>query len=270
MSRLLLTAGLLIVAVMALSGQVPTGTPVTPANLGYGQLPAEPGSFTFCRLMYRSVRSEALGSGWTTDYPSADQNLMIRLAELTTLDVSRGKLEEPLHTVVRATDRNVFRCPFLFASDVGTLGFLDAEVEALREYLLKGGFLWVDDFWGPRALEQFTMEMRRVLPDYQLVELTPEHPVFSTYFTLRELPQIPAISFWLATDGQTAERGGVDRDPSLYGISDPDGRLVVLMTHNTDIADGWEREADNLDFFYLFSPRGYAVGVNVVMWALTH
>jgi Domain of unknown function (DUF4159) len=238
--------------------------------MGRGQLPPEPGSFTFCRLMYRSVRSEALGSGWTTDYPSADQNLMIRLSEITTLDVSRGELEEPVHAVVRATDQNVFRCPFLFASDVGTLNFLDAEVESLRQYLLKGGFLWVDDFWGPRALDEFIKEIRRVLPDSDLAELPMDHPIFSTFFTLKEIPQIPAISYWLATNGQTAERGGADPGPSFYGVTDADGRLVVLMSHNTDIADGWERESEDIDYFYTFSPLGYAVGVNVVMWALTH
>jgi hypothetical protein len=266
MIRFLQAAGLVVVAVVVLSGQVP----VPASALGSGELPAEPGSFTFCRLAYRSVRSEALGSGWTTDYPSADQNLMIRLAEVTTLNVSRGELEEPVHVVVRATDQNVYRCPFLFASDVGTLNFLDAEVEAMRQYLLKGGFLWVDDFWGPLALEEFTKEMGRVLPDSRVVELPMDHPLFSTYFTLREIPQIPAISYWLATNGATAERGGASPHPQVYGIEDPDGRLVVLMTHNTDIADGWEREADNEAYFYTFSPIGYAVGVNVAIWALTH
>lgn len=253
-------------AVVVLSGQVA----ISESTLRSGETPAEPGSFTFCRLMYRSVRTESLGSGWTTDYPSADQNLMIRLAEVTTLDVSRGELEEPVHVVVRVTDRNVFRCPFLFASDVGTLSFLDAEVEAMRQYLLKGGFLWVDDFWGPAALEEFTKEMRRVLPDSSPFRLPMDHPLFSTYFTLREIPQIPAISYWLATNGSTAERGGASPEAAVYGIEDSDGRLVVLMTHNTDIADGWEREADNETFFYTFSPLGYAVGVNVAIWALTH
>lgn len=248
--------------------QIPAATPVAPAGLSTGELPKSPGSFTFCRLMYRSVRSEALGSGWTTDYPSADQNLMIRLAELTTLDISRGDLEEPLHTVMRATDRNLFRCPFVFASDVGTLGFLDDEVTSMREYLLKGGFLWVDDFWGPKALEQFTTEMARVFPDYEVVELTPEHPIYSSFFTIRELPQVPALSFWLATGGQTAERSG--SQAGMYGIFDEAGHLLVLMTHDTDIADGWEREGEDSEFFHLFSPLSYAIGINVAIWALTH
>ena len=195
---------------------------------------------------------------------------MIRLAELTAVPVTTGNLREPLHVVVRASDRNVYQCPFLFASDVGTIEFLDAEVLALRNYLLKGGFLWVDDFWGPLALDQWMGEIARVLPNNPPVELSLDHPIFKTFYGVRRIPQIPALSFWLSTNGNTQERGGSSPEPKVYGIHDDSGRLVVLMSHNTDIADGWEREGANQDFFATFSGPGYAVGVNVVIWALTH
>jgi hypothetical protein len=271
MRRLIVAAFLVLIAVVVVGAQSPSATPVAPAGLARGALPKEPASFTFCRLIYRSVRSEALGSGWTTDYPSADQNLMIRLSEVTKLDVSRGDLEEVLHAVVRSTDKNVFRCPFLFASDIGTVGFLDDEVTGLREYLLKGGFLWVDDFWGQKALDQFRSEMMRVLPEYEMTPIQKDHPIYKTFFTINEgVPQVPAISFWLTTNGLTSERGGADPNATLYGIFDGEGRLMVVATHNTDIADGWEREAENVEYFHTFSPISYAVGVNVVMWAMTH
>src|SRR5687767_2981976 len=108
-------------------------------------------SFTFCRLAYRSVRFEQSGIGWQTDYPYAEINLMTRLSELTKTRISRGLDGRPNTWVVRLTDDQLFNCPLLVASDVGTIGFQPEELARLRTYLLKGGFLWVDDFWGTQA-----------------------------------------------------------------------------------------------------------------------
>lgn len=266
--RVLVTGLLLLGTVVIVVGQaISYGIPRSSTGLEIGELPPRRPGFNFCRLMYRSVTQEALGSGWTTDYPSADRNLLIRLAEITLVESPRNAEEEPLHVVVRATDPTLFGCPFLFASDVGTIGFLDEEIGGLREYLLKGGFLWVDDFWGPEAFDRWSMEIGRVLPGRPIVELTPDHPIFKTFLDVTEVPQIPAISYWLTT-GETAERAGAIA--RVYGIFDERGRLMVLMSHNTDIADGWEREGENPEFFEMFSPGGYAVGMNVVIWALTH
>ena len=102
--------------------------------------------FAFCKLMYESVRYEELGMGWATDYPYAGINLMTRYSELTTGRVSWDENGEPNHWVVRLTDDELFNCPFIMAADVGTIGLREKEVERLRAYLLKGGFLWVDDF----------------------------------------------------------------------------------------------------------------------------
>jgi hypothetical protein len=269
-TRVAAAAILLLLTAALVGAQVASyGVPDGGTGLSPGEVPPERNGFSFCRLQYRSVTTETLGSGWTTDYPAADRNLMVRLAEITTIPVNMGTLEEPLHVVVRATDRNVFQCPFLFASDVGTIGFLDAEIVALRDYLMKGGFLWVDDFWGPTALNRWAVEIGRVLPGLPIVELPMDHPLFQTFFKIERVPQIPAISFWL-TMKTTSERGGASAEPRIYGIFDEKGRLLVLMSHNTDIADGWEREGENEEFFHTFSPGGYAVGVNVVIWNMTH
>ena len=109
------------------------------------------GRFNFCRLMYTRYRREQGGQGWWTDYPNADINFSIRLAELTKTRVSQSPNGEPNHLVVRPTDDELFQCPFIIISDAGTAGFTDEEVLRLREYLQKGGFLWADDFWGPIA-----------------------------------------------------------------------------------------------------------------------
>ena len=108
--------------------------------------------FTFSRVMYDSDRREPGGQGWYTDYPTADRNLMIRLSELTTTSVGFDEREEPDHVVVQFDDEQLFNYPFIFMSDVGTLRLSVGDEQRLREYLLKGGFLWVDDFWGPVCL----------------------------------------------------------------------------------------------------------------------
>ena len=119
--------------------------------------------FAFCKIMYNSVRYEDLGMGWATDYPFAGINLMIRFSELTTGRVSFDGRGDPNHWVVRFTDDALFSCPFTMASDVGTIGFSPAEAVRLRHYLLKGGFLWVDDFWGTRAWQHWESEIAKVL-----------------------------------------------------------------------------------------------------------
>jgi hypothetical protein len=230
------------------------------------------GYFNFCRGMYYSDRREAGGQGWWTDYPAADVNFSIRLSELTKTRVSRSGEREPNHLVVRLTDAELFQCPFIEMEDVGTARFSDEEVTLLRQYLLKGGFLWVDDFWGEEAWWQWVQEIQRILPkkDYPIRPVTPEHPIFRTFFQVGKVPQIPSIAHWRRTGGETSERGAESAVPQMYAISDSHDRIMVLMTHNTDISDAWEREGEDPRFFYQFSPDGYAVGINVLMYSMTH
>ena len=245
-----------------------TDTPQSRVRLGV--VPEERSGFTFCRLYYTSTRREQGGYGWSTDFPLGDENLMFRLAELTKTGITRFSDGAPEHALVRATDDALFECPFLFASDIGTVTFNSEEVEGLREYFLKGGQLWVDDFWGVRAFEQFSQQILRVLPEYSIAPLPPEHPIFSSFYYVDEIPQLPNIQHWRGTGGQTSERGRGSQEAKLYAILDEHGRTLVLMTHNTDIADSWEREGEDFQFFHLFSPKGYSVGVNVAIWSMTH
>ncbi len=231
----------------------------------------EKGGFTFCRLQYNPVRQEWLGQGWRTDYPDGDRNLPLRLSQLTRADVTRNEWGDPFHAVVRLLEADLYECPFLFASDVGTIGFTAVETVRLRDYLLKGGFLWADDFWGNYAWDNWTREMQRVLPEYSIVPVPPDHVVFHTLYTVDSIPQIPSIQYWRMSGREgTSERGSESAVPAMHGIMDDSGRLMVIMTHNTDIADGWEREGEDDEFFYLFSPNAYAVGINVVIYMLTH
>ena len=228
-------------------------------------------AFVFGRGMYDSVRRERLGTGWNTDYPDSDYNFMIRLSELTRTPVSFDG-DQPNHVVVRLTDEALFEYPFLFMSDVGTAYFSSEEIAGLRTYLELGGFLWVDDFWGPAAWSHWSDLIGQVLPasEYPIRDLSLSHPIFSSLYRVEEIPQIPSIQFWRRSGGgSTSERGADSRQPNFRGISDADGRLMVFMSHNTDIADGWEREGESVEFFHRFSIDAYAVGINVVLYAMS-
>jgi hypothetical protein len=229
------------------------------------------GDFQFCRLMYRQVRAHQRGLGWGTDYPDAEINFSIRLSELTKTRVSRSAENEPNHFVVQPTDEALFQCPFVIMSDPGSVGFSDEDVTALRSYLLKGGFLWADDFWGPWAWDDFAAEIGKVLPaaQYPIREVTADHPIFRTMFTVARIPQVPSWQYWSGS-GDTSEMGTYSATAHMAAISNENGRVMVLMTHNTDISDSWEREGQNPEYFLSFSPEGYAVGLNVALYAMLH
>jgi hypothetical protein len=231
------------------------------------------GSFLYCRGFYTSRWREQSGSGWNTDYPGADNNFSVRLAELTNVRVRFGPDRQPVHVVVSLTDPLLFRCPILFMEDIGTVEFSPEEVTQLRTFFGKGGFLWVDDSWGSTAWSSWVEQISRVLPpgEYPLVDVPPSHPIMRTLYSVAEIPQIPSINHWRRSGGGTSERGMDSAEVYVKGIADDHGRLMVLATHNTDVADSWEREGEwPREYFDLFSPRGYAIGVNVVLYAMTH
>jgi len=156
--------------------------------------------------------------------------------------------------------------------DVGTLEFDSDEIASLQMWFKKGGFLWVDDFWGSAAWEQWEEEIGRVLPpsEYPIVDVPMDHPLFHSQFAVTEFPQIPSIQAWRGNDTDTSERGVDSQTPEAKAIFDKNGNVMVFMSHNTDISDAWEREGEDPRYFYQFSPKGYAVGINVMLYAMTH
>jgi Domain of unknown function (DUF4159) len=230
------------------------------------------GSWIYCRGYFTPVRREPSGSGWNTDYPDADHNFSVRLAELTRTRVRFDEGREPHFVVMPMTEPLLYHCPMIFMEDFGTARFAEDEVERLREYLLKGGFVWLDDSWGSYAWTMIVGEIGRVLPpgEYPIIDIPPDHPIMHTLYDVREIPQVPSISHWSRSGGETSERGRDSAVVYFKGIQDERGRLLVLISHNTDIADTWEREGESQQYFDLFSPRGYAIGVNVVLYAMTH
>jgi hypothetical protein len=226
-----------------------------------------------CHMLYESVRREANGSGWRTDYPWAQRNLLIRLSELTKARVSSLQANVPHVYLVRLTDPALFQCGYLMASDVGTIGLTEEEAAALGLYLKKGGFLWVDDFWGEAAWEHWTREFAKVLPpsEYAIEDVALSDPIFKSAVVVKRVPQVSGIGFWRQYGGSiTSERGAETAVPHFRAVRDAHGRIIVVMTHNTDLSNSWERETEDPRYFQQFSIDGYAIGINVLLYAMTH
>jgi hypothetical protein len=229
------------------------------------------GAFNFCRIIF-SQSYDGDGGNWSVDYPRADINLSIRLSELTRTRISRDSSGEPNHVLLRLTDDLLFQCPFIMMTEVGSTYLSPEEATRLREYLLKGGFLWADDFWGSWAWEVWAREIGKALPpsEYPIVDVPLTHPIFHQQFEVKRVIQIPSIGMWMNMGGGTSERGADSAEPHARAILDKHGRMMVFITHNTDFGDAFEREGDDPTYFYTFSVEGYAMGVNVLLYSLTH
>ncbi len=228
------------------------------------------GAFTFARVRYSSY---GYGFNWDTDYPASDLNFPIRLEQLTTIKIEHQENGDPKHVVVDLTDETLFDYPFIYMLEVGRLVFSEEEATALRSYLLRGGFLMVDDFWGEDEWLNWLIQISNVLDpiEYEMKDLTLDHPVFNIVFKLDEFPQVPSINYWVSSGGDTSEKGYDSRVPHYKGIHDKNGRLMVIVCHNTDLGDGWEREGEREDYFQAISvPKAYPMGINIVVYAMTH
>jgi hypothetical protein len=215
-------------------------------------------SFYFSRVAYGGG-GIGRGSRWAVDYPQADHWFVSVLGRLTGIDVY------PSDNVVRLDDPELRRYPFLYAVEVGSMGLSPAEVDGLRGYLLAGGFLMVDDFWGTYEWNVFEREMARVLPEYEIVDVPLEHPIFSTFYRIDEIIQVPAVNRAIS-GGPTWERDGYV--PTVRGIFDGAGRLMVIINWNTDLGDAWEW-AEEPRYPLSYSTYAYQVGANTIIYAMT-
>jgi hypothetical protein len=237
-----------LVRAMAAASSAPRTTE-SPAMRAWG--------FHFTRGAYSGYRRGRFSS-WSTDYPKADQQFVSVLARLTNVDAYPGD------NAIWLDDPELRRHPFLYLVEVGFMSLTEPEVRGLREYLLAGGFLIVDDFWGTRQWANFEEQMRRVLPEHAIVELPLDHPIFSIFYEIDEIIQVPAINrVW----GPTHEQDGYV--PHVRGIFDDAGRLMAIINWNTDLGDAWEW-AEQPHYPLKYSTYAFRMGVNMVIYALSH
>lgn len=215
-------------------------------------------TFRFVRLRPENHRM------WATDYPDSDLNFSFRLQQMTAIRVH----PDPL--IVSILDPELKKHPFLYTIETGSLDLLDEEAKILRDHLLNGGFLMIDDFWGEYDWENTHYQMKKVFPDLPIKELQLDHPIFSTVFPLKVKPQVPAIEVAIRgrDTGIFYEQGA--KGARYYGIFDPKGRMMVIICRDTDLGDGWEREGEDPFYFTEFSEKlAYPMGINIVVYSMT-
>lgn len=229
--------------------------------------------FTFARLRFGYNPGYRFGGGrtWDDDTPEADLSLTYRLYEVTCLKVCPG-----LH-YIDITTKDLADYPFVYAASAGRLVLTDEEVAALRHYLLNGGFLMVDDFWGDDQWQHFYEQIKRVFPDREPVELTLDNRIFHTVFDFKQEPQIPSVGSFLNNPNAPLSYDPgwpyvlKDHGPHYYAIYDDKQRMMVIICHNNHFGDGWEHETDDQRYFNTFSePMAYPMFINILVYAMTH
>jgi hypothetical protein len=202
------------------------------------------------------------GWGWATDYPGGDCKFMGAISRLTGIRV------HPDPNVREILDDELFKYPFVYAVEVGGM-YMDAmEAARLREYLLRGGFLHVDDFWGPDQFENLRTQIGKVFPEYELKRLELSDPALHTFFDIDEIVQVPNQGNGCRNDGRTWQDER-DKLPVLYGLSDDRDRLMILATYNSDLGDAWEY-MDLPCYPAKYSGAAYRMGLNFMIYAMTH
>ncbi len=216
--------------------------------------------FYFTRLIYGGQRYMG-GASWSVDFPKADRQFMIGLKrlldQLDAYDYDNALL---------ATDPKLYRYPFLYSVEVGYMMLSPDEREHLRRYLLAGGFWVIDDFWGSWQWANLENELSALLPEYPIVEIPLDHPIFHCFYDVEEILQVPNVGQG-RYGGPTWEQDGFT--PHVRGIFDDHGRLMVVINWNTDLGDAWEWAEDEW-YPVRFSHYAYQMGVNFVVYAMSH
>jgi hypothetical protein len=217
--------------------------------------------FAFARLQFPSwVDGRYRGPGpWAIDYPKADRQFVQGLRRLTRIHT------RSVEQVVDFADDDIYNWPWIYAVEVGYWNLGPAEAAKLRDYLLRGGFLMIDDFHGTMGWEYFNSSMVRVFPDRPIVDIPNKDAIFHVLYDLDERFQVPGIRMF--ETGLTYEYDGVA--PQWKGIYDDRGRIMAAICHNMDLGDAWEW-ADDPQYPERYASLAYRIGVNYIVYAMTH
>ena len=233
--------------------------------------------FTFVRIKYKVDGKYGYGKTrerWLIDAPDSDLNFSFRLQQMTSIKVNPNGL------FLELTDKDLFNYPFIYIVEPGRLTFTEEEVIILRKYLLNGGFLMFDDFWGQREWGNFYQEIKHVFPDREPVELPLDHPIFHCVFDLQAKPQVPGLPHIVNPfSGELRTPAGTEvtwerpdaKEVDYRAIYDDKGRMMVMICHNTDLGDGWEQEGISEYYFREYSEKkAFPLGINIIYYSMTH
>ena len=203
-----------------------------------------------------------MGGGWRTDYPASDCKFIWGVDRLTNIK-AYGDAPHPMQLM----DDKIWDFPYLYIVEPGQMLLSTEEAARLREFLLRGGFLHADDFWGTYQLGNFTRQMAKVFPDRRLEPLPLTEEIFHTFFDIDKVMQIPNVSN--GCYGRRTWESPTDTEPRMFGIKDDTGRVMVVVTYNSDLGDAWEH-MDVECYPEKFSGQAYRMGINFVVYAMTH
>lgn len=259
-------------AFLVLGASNPRGAPINIGVEAYpdevehpeSSLPADanvPGEWAFARLRYPSINSRFgfSRSSWGIDAPQADRFFTMGVRRLTR--IAARSVEE----VVNFDGNQIYDWPWLYAVEVGHWELNNTQAAKIREYLLRGGFLMTDDFHGTREWADFMASMQKVFPDRPVVDIPNDDAIFHVLYDLDHRIQVPGIQYWYS--GRMYEKDGFE--PHWRGIYDDRGRLMVAICHNQDNGDAWEH-SDHPDYPEQFAAQAYRMGVNYLIYAMTH
>jgi len=227
--------------------------------------------WTFARLMYPQYRGgggfgyfgrnwQSGNSMWTQDYPRADRHFLRAIRRLSRIDAR--SVEQPVNL---DDGDDVYNWPWLYAVQTGRWDLTDAQASKLRDYIDRGGFFTADDFWGTDQWQIFMKSMRRVFPDRQVVDLEDSSPIFHSVFDLDQRYQVPGARYIYTGDTEKCD----ECPPYWRGIMDDKGRVIAAMTFESDLGDSWEW-ADDPRYEERFSALGFRIGINYIVYAMTH
>ena len=213
----------------------------------FAQQPTQ-NSFSIARIRWDGGGGGFFGPQWAHDYPVSEENLMFQLRQVTTIRLTKEA------QIVELDDPELFTYPFGYMCEVQDCVLSDEEVRGLREYLLRGGFLLIDDAWTDEGLERFSRELKKVFPNRSIERIGMDHPIYHTFYSITDIPAIqPGFRRRLTA-------------PAAYGLSDDSGRLMMLLNWNNDVSDGWEWAAVDHET----GVSAYKLGINYILYAMSH
>ena len=267
--RVVVTATLILVFLTALHAQRRFGgqRPWWYDQDDYVATPADAGEkteFYFTRLKYSSYGRPpdmywAMRGNWTIDYPKADRTFVQGVRRLTRIHV------RSMEHVVDMEGEDIYNYPFIYVVEPGHWELTDKQAARLRDYLDRGGFLMTDDFHGTFEWEIFMASLKKVFPERPVVDIEDSDPIFHVLYDLGKRTRVPGVATF--GSGRDYEYDGVE--PKWRGVYDDKGRLVMGICHNMDLGDAWEW-ADNPNYPEHYASQAYRIGINYIMYSMTH